>query len=47
MPYTKEHRAQVRDRIVESARRLFNRSGFEAVSIASIMEEAGLTHGGF
>src|SRR5580658_8766866 len=47
MPYSKEHRAQVRDRIVESARRLFNRSGFEAVSINSIMEEAGLTHGGF
>jgi TetR/AcrR family transcriptional repressor of nem operon len=47
MPYSKEHRAQVRDRIVESARRLFNRSGFEAVSIDSIMEEAGLTHGGF
>jgi TetR/AcrR family transcriptional repressor of nem operon len=47
MPYSKEHRAQVRDRIVESARRLFNRSGFEAVSIDSIMEETGLTRGGF
>src|ERR1700722_7636636 len=47
MPYPKEHRAQVRDRIVESARRLFNRSGFEAVSIDQIMREAGLTHGGF
>jgi len=47
MPYSKEHRARVRDRIVESARRLFNRSGFEAVSIDSIMKEAGLTHGGF
>jgi TetR/AcrR family transcriptional repressor of nem operon len=47
MPYPQGHRAQVRDRIVESARRLFNRSGFEAVSINSIMEEAGLTHGGF
>lgn len=47
MPYSKGHRAQVRDRIVESARRLFNRSGFEAVSIDSIMQEAGLTRGGF
>jgi TetR/AcrR family transcriptional repressor of nem operon len=47
MPYSKEHRAHVRDRIVESARRLFNRRGFEAVSIDSIMEEAGLTRGGF
>jgi TetR/AcrR family transcriptional repressor of nem operon len=47
MPYSKGHRAQVRDRIIESARRLFNRSGFDAVSIDSIMEEAGLTRGGF
>jgi len=47
MPYRKEHRVQVRDRIVASARRLFNRSGFEAVSIDQIMKEAGLTHGGF
>ncbi len=47
MPYSKEHRAKVRDRIVESARRLFNRNGFENVSIDSIMEEAGLTRGGF
>ena len=47
MPYSRGHRAHVRDRIVESARRLFNRSGFDAVSIDSIMEEAGLTRGGF
>jgi TetR/AcrR family transcriptional repressor of nem operon len=47
MPYPKGHRAEVRARIVESARRLFNRSGFEAVSIDSIMENAGLTRGGF
>lgn len=47
MPYSKGHRGQVRKRIVESARRLFNRSGFETVSIDSIMEEAGLTRGGF
>ena len=47
MPYSSGHRAKVRDRIVESARRLFNRSGFESVSIDSIMEEAGLTRGGF
>jgi TetR/AcrR family transcriptional regulator, transcriptional repressor for nem operon len=47
MPYSRGHRAKVRERIVESARRLFNRSGFENVSIDSIMEEAGLTRGGF
>ncbi len=47
MPYSKEHRVHVRERIVESARRLFNRHGFGGVSIDSIMEDAGLTRGGF
>jgi len=32
---------------VESARRLFNRSGFEGVSVDAIMADAGLTRGGF
>jgi TetR/AcrR family transcriptional repressor of nem operon len=47
MSYSTGHRAQVRERIIESARRLFNRHGFESVSINSIMEDAGLTRGGF
>jgi TetR/AcrR family transcriptional repressor of nem operon len=47
MPYPAGHRERVRDRIVESARRLFNRSGFESVSIDSIMANAGLTRGAF
>src|SRR5690242_14395029 len=47
MPYPSGHREQVRNRIVESARRLFNRSGFENVSVDSIMAHAGLTRGGF
>ena len=47
MPYTAEHKHQTRKRIVQSARRLFNRNGFAEVSIQQIMEEAGLTHGGF
>src|SRR5215469_1360924 len=47
MPYSPEHRAQVRDRIVSSARRLFNRRGFNAVSIDDVMGEAGLTRGSF
>ncbi|HSP13898.1 MAG TPA: TetR family transcriptional regulator [Thermoanaerobaculia bacterium] len=34
-------------RIIDSARRLFNRHGFESVSISQIMAGAGLTHGGF
>ncbi|MGA3029010.1 MAG: TetR/AcrR family transcriptional regulator [Bryobacteraceae bacterium] len=47
MPYPAGHREQVRRRIVESARRLFNRSGFAGVSVDSIMAHAGLTRGGF
>jgi TetR/AcrR family transcriptional regulator, transcriptional repressor for nem operon len=47
MPYSAEHRAQVRERIVLSARRLFNRHGFSGVSIDDVMAEAGLTRGSF
>lgn len=47
MPYTKEHKQKTRERIVDSARRLFNRYGFGDVSIDDIMAEAGLTRGGF
>jgi len=47
MPYPEGHRAEVKKRIVESARRLFNRHGFEQVSLDEIMMGAGLTHGGF
>jgi TetR/AcrR family transcriptional repressor of nem operon len=47
MPYPAGHRDQIRSRIVESARRLFNKNGFERVSINSIMADAGLTRGAF
>ena len=47
MPYSSDHKAQTRARIVDAARRLFNRHGFEQVSIDRIMLEAGLTRGGF
>jgi AcrR family transcriptional regulator len=47
MPYAAEHRDRVRRKIVDSARRLFNRNGFESVSVDSIMADAGLTRGGF
>ncbi len=47
MPYTPEHKARTRERIVQAARRLFNRFGFEQVSIDQIMAGAGLTRGGF
>jgi len=47
MPYTAEHKARTRARIVMAARQLFNRHGFEGVSIDQIMARARLTRGGF
>lgn len=47
MPYPAGHREKTKKRIIDSARRLFNRHGFESVSIQQIMRNAGLTHGGF
>ena len=47
MPYPVGHSTEVRGRIVHSARRLFNRYGFENVTLDQIMSGAGLTRGGF
>jgi TetR/AcrR family transcriptional repressor of nem operon len=47
MPYTAEHKARTRAKIVASARVMFNRHGFEQVSIDDIMQHVGLTRGGF
>jgi TetR/AcrR family transcriptional repressor of nem operon len=47
VPYSSKHKRETRQRILESARRLFNSKGFAEVSIAEIMDHAGLTHGGF
>lgn len=47
MPYASTHKAETRERIVDAARKLFNRHGFEQVSIDRIMADAGLTRGGF
>ena len=47
MPYSPKHKRDTREKILESARRLFNRNGYSGVSIEEIMTEAGLTHGGF
>lgn len=47
MPYSAEHKQQTRARIVETARILFNRHGFQNVTIDMVMAEAGLTRGGF
>jgi AcrR family transcriptional regulator len=47
MPYSVERKSETRQKILESARRLFNKKGYAEVSIDEIMESAGLTHGGF
>jgi TetR/AcrR family transcriptional repressor of nem operon len=47
MSYPAGHREAVKKTIIDSARKLFNRYGFESVSLNQIMAGAGLTHGGF
>jgi AcrR family transcriptional regulator len=47
MPYAADHKDKTRARIVDSARVLFNRHGFEVVTIDDVMKRAGLTRGGF
>jgi AcrR family transcriptional regulator len=47
MAYPAGHRDEVKEKIVGSARRLFNRHGFDSVSVDQIMAGAGLTRGGF
>ena len=47
MPYPPEHKAETRARITECARMLFNRHGYDNVSIDRVMEAAGLTRGAF
>src|SRR6516164_737250 len=47
MPYPTDHHHLTRQKILRSARRLFNRHGFDAVSIDDVMADAGLTRGSF
>jgi AcrR family transcriptional regulator len=47
VPYSPKQKRDTREKILESARRLFNRKGYSGVSIEEIMSDAGLTHGGF
>lgn len=47
MPYPAHHRTETKRKIIDSARKLFNRHGFESVSVQQLMAGAGLTHGGF
>ncbi|MGA0533685.1 TetR/AcrR family transcriptional regulator [Hansschlegelia sp. KR7-227] len=47
MPLSKEHKARTRERILKEAGALFRRDGIDAVSVPTLMKQAGLTHGGF
>ena len=47
MPYSASHREATRAKIIETARLLFNKYGFQNVTIDQVMQEAGLTRGGF
>ncbi len=47
MPYSKEHTALTRQRILDSAVRAFSRHGHDGVTLDDIMEGAELTRGAF
>jgi TetR/AcrR family transcriptional regulator, transcriptional repressor for nem operon len=47
MRYTPDHKEKTRARILESAATVFRRQGYHATGVDKVMEEAGLTAGGF
>lgn len=47
MKVSREEAARNRERIVEAAARLFREKGFDGISVGGLMNEVGLTHGGF
>jgi len=47
MRVSREQAAENHERIVDTASRMFREQGFDGVSVDAIMQEAGLTHGGF
>jgi TetR/AcrR family transcriptional repressor of nem operon len=47
MPWPDEKRDRTRQRILDSAARLFSLRGFDGVSLDDLMTEAGLTRGAF
>jgi len=47
MRYTPDHKEKTRDRILESAAKVFRRQGYHATGVDKVMEDAGLTAGGF
>jgi len=47
MRYPREHKAETRKRILSAAARLFRERGYDGVGVDAIMNEVGLTAGGF
>ena len=47
MRVSREQAAENRERILDTASRLFREKGFDGVGVDAIMSGAGLTHGGF
>jgi TetR/AcrR family transcriptional repressor of nem operon len=45
--WDKQHKANTREKIIDSAAKLFLHKGFDAVSIDDVMSAAGLTRGAF
>jgi TetR/AcrR family transcriptional repressor of nem operon len=44
---TREKKQENHDRIVAIASRMFRERGFDGVGVADLMQQAGMTHGGF
>lgn len=47
MRVSRQQAEENRRRVVETAGRLFREKGFNGIGVADLMNEAGLTHGGF
>lgn len=47
MPWSDDHKLNSRHRILSAAALIFSRQGFEATSIDTVMQNAGLTRGAF
>lgn len=47
MPWSDDHKARTRHRILEAAATLFTQRGFGGISIDDVMKRAGLTRGAF
>lgn len=47
MKVSRQQMAANRERLLEIAARLFRERGFEGVSVGEVMQQAGMTHGGF